>query len=98
MFNAVVDNEEVASRLVEALMKSKAGRMQFLPLSKLRPETPRFPENAANAQPLHKCIKYDHKVSFVRPSRVIFAAVRSPPACSLSPEIPSCSRSTCRRL
>lgn len=62
MFNAVVDDELVASKLVEALMKSKEGRMQFLPLSKLRPDIPEFPKNAQNAQPLHKCIKYDHKV------------------------------------
>jgi structural maintenance of chromosome 3 (chondroitin sulfate proteoglycan 6) len=67
MFNAVVENEEVASKLVEALMKSKAGRMQFLPLSKLRPEIPKFPDNASNAQPLSKCLKYDHKVIFPAP-------------------------------
>lgn len=44
MFNCVVEDEEVASKLVDALMKSKEGRMQFLPLNKLRPEIPQFPQ------------------------------------------------------
>mmetsp|Transcript_16431 Transcript_16431/g.41507 ORF Transcript_16431/g.41507 Transcript_16431/m.41507 type:complete len:1206 (+) Transcript_16431:144-3761(+) len=61
LFNVVVDDENVASRLVEALQKSKEGRMQFLPLSRLKPVVPNFPRDAANAKPLYKCIDFDHK-------------------------------------
>jgi structural maintenance of chromosome 3 (chondroitin sulfate proteoglycan 6) len=35
--------------------------MQFLPLSRLRPEVPQFPDEASNAKPLHKCLNYDAK-------------------------------------
>ncbi len=44
LFNAVVEDEHVASKLVQALQQSKAGRMQFLPVRKLRPEIPNFPQ------------------------------------------------------
>uniref|UniRef100_A0A6U4NQC6 Structural maintenance of chromosomes protein n=2 Tax=Hemiselmis andersenii TaxID=464988 RepID=A0A6U4NQC6_HEMAN len=61
LFNCVVDDDNVASRLVEALQKSKEGRMQFLPLSRLQPDVPQFPQDAANAKPLHTCLSYDAK-------------------------------------
>ncbi len=61
MFNAVVEDANVASQLVNALIKSKEGRLQFLPLKDLRPEAPRFPADATNAQPVTKCLHFDAK-------------------------------------
>mmetsp|Transcript_39668 Transcript_39668/g.93971 ORF Transcript_39668/g.93971 Transcript_39668/m.93971 type:complete len:1207 (-) Transcript_39668:191-3811(-) len=61
LHNAVVEDENVASKLVSALHQSKQGRMQFLPIKKLRPEIPRFPEDASNAQPLISCMKFEDK-------------------------------------
>jgi structural maintenance of chromosome 3 (chondroitin sulfate proteoglycan 6) len=61
MFNAVVEDANVASQLVDALIKSKEGRLQFLPLKNLRPESPQFPTDATNAQPVTNCLRFDPK-------------------------------------
>jgi structural maintenance of chromosome 3 (chondroitin sulfate proteoglycan 6) len=61
MFNAVVEDANIASQLVNALIKSKEGRLQFLPLKNLRPENPNFPTDATSAQPVTKCLRFDAK-------------------------------------
>ena len=64
MFNAVVDDENVATRLINAMKAAKpgtAGRMSFMPLSKLRPQKTNFPEGLLDAEPLVDRIKCDGK-------------------------------------
>eukprot|EP00960_Hanusia_phi_P027479 746849-Hanusia_phi.AAC.5 len=62
LFNVVVKNEEIASALVHALQQSRCGgRMQFLPLNRLRVQVPEFPQDANDAQPLLDCLRYDAK-------------------------------------
>jgi len=62
MFSAVVDDQHVASKLVEAMQADKGGcRMTFMPLSKLQPHKTHFPQGLQDAEPLSKCIKSDAK-------------------------------------
>lgn len=61
MFSAVVEDDNVAARLVKALQSEKGCRMSFLPLSKLRPHKTNFPADMVDAEPLSKCIKCDDK-------------------------------------
>ena len=62
MFNAVVDDENVASTLVKAMQEGKGtGRMSFMPLSKLKPQKTKFPSGLMDAEPLSKCVKCDDK-------------------------------------
>jgi structural maintenance of chromosome 3 (chondroitin sulfate proteoglycan 6) len=64
MWNAVVEDENVATQLVNAMKKAKpgtSGRMSFMPLNKLRLQKTTFPEGMRDAEPLVKCIKCDGK-------------------------------------
>lgn len=63
MFSCVVEDENVASRLVKAMQtaQGQAGRMSFMPLNKLRPNKTNFPQGLMDAEPLAKCIKCEDK-------------------------------------
>ena len=64
MWNAVVEDENVATKLINAMKQAKpgsAGRMSFMPLNKLRPQKTKFPEGLMDAEPLVTCIKCDGK-------------------------------------
>lgn len=60
LFHYVVDNDETATRVMEILNKERSGRVTFMPLNRLSPKVPKFP-NAQDARPLMSLIKYDHK-------------------------------------
>ena len=60
LFNIVVEDDAVATTLMNALRNAKEGRTQFLPLSKLRPDVPDMP-NHPGAKPLITCLTYDPK-------------------------------------
>jgi structural maintenance of chromosome 3 (chondroitin sulfate proteoglycan 6) len=60
LFHYVVDNDETASRVMEILNKERSGRVTFMPLNRLKPKVPKFP-NAQDARPLMSLIKYDVK-------------------------------------
>jgi structural maintenance of chromosome 3 (chondroitin sulfate proteoglycan 6) len=60
LFNIIVEDESVASILINALQKSREGRAQFLPLTKLRPHVPDMPKHQG-AQPLIECLKFEPK-------------------------------------
>lgn len=60
LFHLVVDNEQTASRLMEALARERSGRLTFMPLSRLRPPTNvSLPEDRNEALPLLEQIRYD---------------------------------------
>ncbi|KAI1321428.1 Structural maintenance of chromosomes protein 3 [Mortierella claussenii] len=58
LFHVVVDNEVTATRVLEALNKEKAGRVTFMPLSRLNPTPSTYPE-ANDAIPMIKKLAFD---------------------------------------
>ncbi|TGO83153.1 hypothetical protein BPOR_0694g00020 [Botrytis porri] len=60
LFNYVVDNEETATQLINALNADKGGRLTFVPLSQLRFKPGNLP-NASDAIPMLSKIRYDKK-------------------------------------
>ncbi|KAF9297449.1 Structural maintenance of chromosomes protein 3 [Linnemannia elongata] len=62
LFHVVVDTDETASRVLEALNKEKAGRVTFMPLNRLNPHASTYPE-ANDAIPMIKKLNFDPKYS-----------------------------------
>jgi structural maintenance of chromosome 3 (chondroitin sulfate proteoglycan 6) len=60
LFNYVVDNEETATQLIDALNKERGGRITFVPLSQIRTKPANLPK-ASDAVPMLSKIKYDKK-------------------------------------
>ncbi|TVY83557.1 Chromosome segregation protein sudA [Lachnellula suecica] len=60
LFHYVVDNDETATLLMDALYKQKGGRVTFMPLSQLRPKPTKLP-NAADAISIMSKIKFEKK-------------------------------------
>lgn len=60
LFHYVVDNEKVASYLMEQLQKSFGGRVTFMPLAQLTTRPTKLP-NASDAVPLLNKINYDKR-------------------------------------
>ncbi|TKA81051.1 Chromosome segregation protein sudA [Cryomyces minteri] len=58
LFYYVVDTDETASKLLEALQRDKAGRVTFMPLNRLRPRPANIPK-ASDAVHLLQKIEYD---------------------------------------
>ncbi|KAG0071610.1 Structural maintenance of chromosomes protein 3 [Linnemannia elongata] len=62
LFHVVVDTDETASRVLDALNKEKAGRVTFMPLNRLNPHASTYPE-ANDAIPMIKKLNFDPKYS-----------------------------------
>jgi structural maintenance of chromosome 3 (chondroitin sulfate proteoglycan 6) len=60
LFHYVVDNEETATVLMDALQKQRGGRVTFMPLSQLRPKPAKLP-NASDAVSIMSKIKFEKK-------------------------------------
>ncbi|RMD41630.1 hypothetical protein DV735_g3496, partial [Chaetothyriales sp. CBS 134920] len=58
LFHYVVDTDETASKLIELLNKDRGGRVTFVPLDKIHPNTANFPQ-AQDARPMLSLLKYD---------------------------------------
>lgn len=62
LFHIVVEDDAVATRLTELLIRDKAGRATFMPLNRLRPTDVEFPTQWGNeVVPLIKRLKYAPK-------------------------------------
>lgn len=55
-----MDNDETATRLLEAMAVEKAGRVTFIPLNRLRTRPVVYP-NGADAIPMMSKLKFDAK-------------------------------------
>ncbi|QNP95683.1 YALIA101S10e00650g1_1 [Yarrowia lipolytica] len=51
LFHVVVEDDDVASKVIEQLLREKCGRLTFMPLNRLNPERRKYPE-AENVFPL----------------------------------------------
>ena len=58
LFNVVVDNEETASVVIEHLVKTKAGRVTLVPLSRIHSPPVEYP-NDSDVRPLMSFLTYD---------------------------------------
>lgn len=60
LFHYVVDTDETATQLMDALHKQRGGRVTFMPLNQLRPKSANLPK-AADAVPLISKITHEKK-------------------------------------
>ena len=62
LFNIVVDNDDIATRIVEILSREKLGRATFLPLNRIRPPDVNYPEHyGSDAVSMLKLLKFNPK-------------------------------------
>jgi structural maintenance of chromosome 3 (chondroitin sulfate proteoglycan 6) len=59
LFHVIVDTDETAALLMKELDKRKAGRLTFLPLNRLRPQTIRYPDSNDVRPLIDIAINYD---------------------------------------
>ena len=58
MFHVVVDNDQTASHLLEALNRERAGRVTFMPLNRLNPKEVNI-QDLDEAFPMIKKLRFD---------------------------------------
>ena len=58
LFQYVVDNDETATKVIEILQKEKAGRITFMPLSRLKPKIGNIPK-ASDSIPMIERLQFD---------------------------------------
>ncbi len=62
LFHIVVDNDTVATKIVEVLTRDKMGRATFLPLNRINPSDVNYPEHhGSDAVPMLKLLKFSSK-------------------------------------
>jgi len=49
LFHVVVDNDTVATKIVEVLTRDKMGRATFLPLNRINPSDVNYPDHGSDA-------------------------------------------------
>jgi structural maintenance of chromosome 3 (chondroitin sulfate proteoglycan 6) len=60
MFNIVVDNDDVSTKLIDRLIKDKAGRLTFIPLNRISAPNLNLPVKS-DMQPLLPKLRYDEQ-------------------------------------
>lgn len=59
LFHVVVDNDATATRVLEIMLREKAGRVTFMPLNRLKPKNPPLPDNETEGTfPLMKKLRF----------------------------------------
>ena len=59
LFHIVVDNDTVATHIVEILNKGKLGRATFMPLNRMSSPDVSYPDHGSEAVPLLKLLKFN---------------------------------------
>ncbi|KAJ3769491.1 hypothetical protein FB446DRAFT_216385 [Lentinula raphanica] len=59
LFHVVVDNDETASKVLDAMLRDKTGRVTFMPINRLKPKNPPLP-NDGDAIPILEKLRYDN--------------------------------------
>jgi structural maintenance of chromosome 3 (chondroitin sulfate proteoglycan 6) len=60
LFHIVVDNDDIASRILDILNKEKGGRVTFMPLNRLKPKEQSYPDSV-DVTPMIQQLKYEQK-------------------------------------
>lgn len=58
LFHIVVDNDEIATRIVKILNRDKLGRATFMPLNRMSPQEVNYPDHGSEAVPMMKLLKF----------------------------------------
>ncbi|KAJ3747632.1 structural maintenance of chromosome protein 3 [Lentinula detonsa] len=58
LFHVVVDSDETASKVLDAMLRDKTGRVTFMPINRLKPKNPPLP-NDGDAIPILEKLRYD---------------------------------------
>jgi hypothetical protein len=66
LFHAVVDTEETARKILEVLIKEKAGRITFIPLNSVRVKPVKYPVGE-DGQPLKEAVPILERIKVVDP-------------------------------
>ena len=61
LFNVVVDNDDVSSKLIDRLIKDRGGRLTFIPLNRIHAPDLNLPTNKGDMQPLLPRLRYDDR-------------------------------------
>jgi len=61
LFNVVVDDDNVSSKLIDRLIKDKGGRLTFIPLNRIHAPDLNLPTNKGDMQPLLPKLRYDDR-------------------------------------
>ena len=76
LFQVVVDNDDIAARLMKELQKANAGRVTFMPLNRIRPGAdPEYPDSAGDPQMSKVCVPMIKKMKFEPKFRPVIAQV-----------------------
>ncbi|KAL9266604.1 Structural maintenance of chromosomes protein 3-like protein [Drosera capensis] len=67
LFHVVVDSDDTATRIIRQLNSSKGGRVTFIPLNKVKPPHPKYP-NISEAVPLMRKLNFpeDYTQAFMQ--------------------------------
>ncbi|GAB2233977.1 hypothetical protein Drorol1_Dr00003208 [Drosera rotundifolia] len=67
LFHVVVDSDDTATRIIRQLNSSKGGRVTFIPLNKVKPPHPKYP-NISDAVPLMRKLNFseDYTQAFMQ--------------------------------
>ena len=60
MFHVVTDTDDTAKRLLDIMNREKTGRLTFMPLNRLRPNVPTYPD-AQDAIPLIQKLRFNDR-------------------------------------
>lgn len=62
LFHVVVDNDKTASLIMDELVRTKSGRVTFMPLNRLKPSNVEYPDGSEHqCIPLMKKLKFDNE-------------------------------------
>ena len=59
LFHIIVDDDRVATRIVDILNRDKLGRATFMPLNRMSPPEVNYPDHGSEAVPLMKLRKFN---------------------------------------
>jgi structural maintenance of chromosome 3 (chondroitin sulfate proteoglycan 6) len=60
LFHVVVDTDDTATKVLEALNREQNGRVTFMPLNRLRTKTLEYPESNDKVIPMIEVLKFDN--------------------------------------
>jgi len=97
LFHVVVDNDTVATKIVEVLTRDKMGRATFLPLNRIKPSDVNYPDHGTDAVPMLKLLKFNSKFApaMKQVSGLIMAGTKQHVLSAACGQLPSASGAAC---
>ena len=97
LFHVVVENDTVATKIVEVLTRDKMGRATFLPLNRINPSDVNYPDHGSDAVPMLKLLKFSSKFApaMKQVSGLIMSGARQHVLPAAYGQLPSASACLC---